>query len=467
MKTRMAFLTLMLCALACAAQNKSQGAVHTTTDLRGAIPDGSTPTSVPVSLTLTGALERAQKYNLGIISGDLDIRQTRAQRLQALSDLLPTMNVRSSVLEQQTSLAAFGFSGFPGVPPILGPFTVVDHRANLSAPVLDLKNWRRYKAGAEDNKVAEFNYQDARDQVIIISLALYLHALAGDARVESARAQVAVSEALYRQAADRKEAGTAPALDVIRAEVEWKTQQQRLISYENDFEKEKLALARAVGLPPGQSITLADRMPYEPVSAGVSLESLLDTAYRQRPDYLAKQAEVRAAELRKQAAAAGRLPTVSVDANYGVIGARTDELHGTFGVMGTLNIPVYQGRRVEADVADADAQLRRAKAELDALRSRIDNDVRAAVLDVRFANRLVEVAAENVDLARRQLEQSRDRFSAGVTNNMEVVQAQQAVAAAEEARISSLLSYNGALTSVARARGDAGNSIIEYLKGRH
>jgi outer membrane protein TolC len=193
---------------------------------------------------------------------------------------------------------------------------------------------------------------------------------------------------------------------------------------------------------------------------------VLELALRQRPDYLAKEAEVRAAELRKQSAAAGRLPTVSLDANYGVIGARVDQVHGTFGVQGTVNIPIYQGGRVQADVADADADLQHRKSELVAIRARIDAEARAALLDVFTANRLVEVARGNVDLARQQLEQSRDRFADGITNNVEVVQAQEVVAAAEESYIASLLSFNASKTEVARARGDAGKSIVEYLKGK-
>ena len=442
-----------------------QGEARTSADFRGAVANGVATTDT-LSLTFLDAIDRALKYNLAIISGDLDIRQTRAQRLQVLAGLLPNFGIRPSILEEQTSLASFGFSGLAGVPPILGPFRVYDARGFLSAPLLDIKSLRKYQAGAEDIKAAQFNYQDARDEVVLISTALYLQALSGSARIESSRAQVTVSEALYHQAVDRKDAGTVPAIDVIRAEVQWKQQQQRLIAYEGEFEKQKLSLARAIGLPLGQKFSLADPMPYDPPPVGYTVEELEEKAFSQRPDYLAKQAEVRAAELRKKSAAAGKLPTVSLDANYGVIGARADAVHGTFGVVGTLNVPIYQGGRVQADVADADADLQHRKSELAAIRTRIDAEVRAALLDVVTANRLVDVSRGNVDLARKQLEQSRDRFADGVTNNVEVVQAQEVVAAAEESYIASLYSFNAAKTQVARARGDAGKSVIEYLKGK-
>ncbi len=434
-------------------------------DYRDAVPSGeATPDSLQI--TMLDAIDRGLKYNLGVIGSGEDIRLTRARRLQALADLLPVVNVRPSITEQQTNLAAFGFSGFAGMKNIVGPFTVVDARATLSAPVLDIKSLRRYRAGAEDLKAAGFNLQDARDEVVIVATGLYLQAMTGAARIESARAQVAWSEALFTLATDRKNAGTVPAIDALRAQVEWRAQQQRLIALEGEFEKQKLSLGRAVGLPPGQKFQLADKMPYDPPPAGFTVENVLETAYRLRPDYLAKQAEVRAAEIRKQSASAGRLPTLSFDSNYGVIGPRATEVHGTFGVAAALNIPIYQGGRVEADVMEADARLQTKKSELAALKSRIDAEVRGALLDVRSAFQQVEVARENNTLARQELDQARDRFSAGVTNNLEVVQAQQSVAAAEESYISSLLLFNAAKTFVARARGDAGKSITEYLKGK-
>jgi len=454
------FLVLLILTASCGAQQ-----IDYRVDYRSSVPNGE-PTADVLAITQLDAIDRGLKYNLGIISGDLDIRLSRAQRLQALSDLLPNLAVRPSVSEQQLNLAALGFASFPGVPQIVGPFAVVDARAYLSTPLLDIKKWRKYRAGAEDVKIAELNYQDARDEVVLVVTEIYLRAITTVARIESARAQVATAEALYQQAVDRKNAGSTPAIDVLRAQVQRNTEQQRLIAYESDLEKQKLALQRAIGLPPGQKFRLADQMPYDPPPPGLTVESLLDLAYHQRPDYLAKQAEIRAAELRKQSASAGRLPTVSLDANYGVNGPSADQVHGTFGVAVTVNIPIYQGGRVQADVAEADAQLQKRKAELAALRARIDADVRSALLDVRTATMQVEVAKENIELARKQLEQSRDRFAAGVTNNLEVVQSQQVVAAAEESYIANLLAFNGAKISVARARGDAGTAVIEYLKGK-
>ncbi len=431
--------------------------------LLGGIPTGEA-TPGEIALTLEETLARGLKYNFGITQGNLDTRFERADRLRALSQLLPTLNIRPSVTEQQVNLASFGFSGFPGIPSVVGPFSVYDARAYLAAPVLNFNALRNYRAGAESINAAQLSYQDVRDQVTLIVTGLYLQAIAGSARIDTARAQVDTSQTLFKRATDRKSAGTAPAIDVVRSQVELQAQQQRLIAAEGDFEKQKVSLARAIGLPLGQQFRLADTIPYTPLPASIDLAQVLADAYRARSDYQAAQARVKAAELRKQAALAERLPTAGVDANYGVIGPQINRTHGTFTVQGFVNIPVFQGRRVEAEVLEADTELQRQRAQLENLRGRIDSEVRLAFIDLRTSGRQVEAARSNVDLARQQIEQSQDRFAAGVTNNLEVVQAQEAVAAANESFISSLYAFNVAKAEIARAHGVAEKAITEYLK---
>ena len=431
--------------------------------LAGGIPTGE-PTTDEIPLTLTDTLARGLKYNFGLAQGDLDTRFERADRLRTLSQLLPTLNIRPSVTEQQVNLASFGFPGLPGIPSVVGPFSVYDARAYLAAPVLNFSALKNYRAGAESINAAQHSYRDIRDQVTLIVTGLYLQAIAGAARVETARAQVETSQRLFQRATDRKTAGTAPGIDVVRSQVELQAQQLRLIVAEGDFEKQKLTLGRSIGLPLGQQFRLVDTIPYEPLPASIDMAHVLAEAYRVRSDYQAAQARVKAAALRKQAALAERLPTAGVDANYGVIGPQVNQVHGTFTVQGFVNIPIFQGRRVEADVLETDTELQRQRAALDNLRGRIDSEVRLAFVDLRTSARQVEVAKSNVDLARQQIEQSQDRFAAGVTNNLEVVQAQEAVAAANESFISSLYSFNVAKAEVARAQGVAERAITEYLK---
>jgi outer membrane protein TolC len=191
----------------------------------------------------------------------------------------------------------------------------------------------------------------------------------------------------------------------------------------------------------------------------------LQRAYASRSDYQAAQAQVRAAELSRRAAAAGRYPTVGLDANFGDIGVTPAESNGTWQVNGGVNIPIFAGGRVHSDVIEADAQLKQARSQLGNIRGQIDYDVRVSLLDLISAADQVEVARSSVDLADQALVQSRDRFSAGVTDNLEVVQAQEAVASAHESYIESLYAHNLAKVELARAVGNAEQGVKAYLKG--
>jgi outer membrane protein TolC len=425
---------------------------------------GGKATAETLALTLEDALARGLKYNLGGVQSGLDVESRRAERLGALSRLLPNVALRPALTESQLNLSTFGFS-FPGTPSVVGPFTVVDLRGYVTQPVLDFPALRGYRAKAETVKAGQSSYRDAREQVVFTVVTLYLQALSGASRIDAAKAQVASAEALYRRAVDRKEAGTAPAIDVLRAQVQLQTQQQRLIYYEGEFDKQKLSLARAAGLPAGQALTLADPIPDSGAEAELDVRAEAEEALKQRADYQAAQSRVRAAELEKSAARGGRLPSAGFVADYGTNGPRINDLHGSFTLAASLTIPIYQGRRVEAEVLAADTELRQRRAELEELEGRIENEVYSAGIDLRSAARQLQVARGNLDLARRQLEQSQDRFTAGVTNNVEVVQAQEAVATANENLISSLYAVNAAKAQLARARGDAERGILRLLKG--
>ena len=218
------------------------------------MPSGQ-PAAGVLALTLSEAMDRGLKYNLGLALGQQGTRTAEAARLRALSGLLPNASIRVSETAQQINLAALGFSGFPGIPQIIGPFSVVDARASVTQPVLDLAARYGARAGAAGVKAAQFSYEDARDITVLTVAYLYLQAVAGQARIETVRAQFATSEALYKRAADMKSAGVAAGIDVLRAQVEMEAQQQRLIYFRNEFEKQKLSLARAIGLPVGQNST--------------------------------------------------------------------------------------------------------------------------------------------------------------------------------------------------------------------
>lgn len=425
---------------------------------------GSIPTGEPVpnlELSLRDALNRALKYNLAIVEGGENAALRRGERLQALSQLLPLVYIRPQISEQQINLAAFGLK-FPGAPSVVGPFHLWDLRGYASEQ-FGLSGWRSYQAGKQNVKAAELSLRDARDQVVSVVVQLYLQCIAASARIDAARIQVDTAQALYTQALDRKNAGVIPGIDVLRSQVELQSQQQRSIYYEGEFEKQKLTLARAIGLPLGQEFRLTDTVPYQPMTAQGTLEDSLTIAYKTRADLQATEALVRSAELLVGAAKATRYPSAVLNGDYGANGLALDQLHGSFNLSAGMNLGLFEGGRRRAAIEENEAVLAQRRSTRDNLRGQIDNDVRTAFVDLRSSSRQVEVAGSNLDLARQEVEQARDRFAAGVVNNVEVVQAQEALALANENYIASLYAFNSAKAALSRARGDAEESILRFL----
>ncbi len=434
----------------------------------GSVPESKiTPGILP--LTFSDAIERALRQNLAGLLSEYNTIEARGEKWQQLSDLLPNVNADVEETRQKVSLQALGFSGalFPGVafPRVIGPFSYFDARVSATQRVFDWKSIQKYRSSVIGESVAQHNLKDARDLVVLATGNAYLQAIAGAARVETAQAQVESAQALYKKAVAQQEAGVAPAIDTLRAQVEYQSRQQQLIVATNDFAKQKISLARVIGLAPRQEFELADKSPYEAFPIP-DLETSLQRAYSMRSDYKAAHDRVVAAQLERSAATAGYFPTVDVSANFGEIGAVPGDVLPTYGLFGTVNIPIFQGGKVHGDVLKADAGLRQAEAQLADVRAQIDQDIRNALLDLKSSADQVEVAQSSVNLAEQALTQSQDRFSAGVTDNLEVVQAQEAVASAHESLISSLYMHNLAKVSFARALGRAEEGVREYLRGK-
>jgi len=432
----------------------------------GSVPSAQTP-GAPLQLSLAEALRRGLEANLGTVGYQNATRQARAQQKLALSALLPNVNGYALITEEDLNLASLGFTsiklpfaGAGGFPALVGPFHYFDARAQLSSYLLNITTLRNYRAAQQGTRATEFAAQDARDLVLLAVTGAYLSVISATARIDSARAQVAASQALYRQAMDRHDAGLAARIDVTRSQVELQTQQQRLTSQETDFAKQKIQLGRIIGLPPGQEFTLTDMIPYAPLT-DLTLEQALMRAYSNRADLKAAQAQVQAAELTKKAAIAERYPYGEVTADYGVTGPSPSL--GTFAVTGAVRFPIFDAGRIRANTEEADAALRQRRAEADDLRSGIDAEIRQAFLDLTAAANQVAVSQSNRSLAQETLAQSRDRFAAGVADTVEVVQAQEQVAAAELDYITSLYAHNLAKASLARSMGQAEQSIPQFL----
>jgi outer membrane protein TolC len=422
------------------------------------------PTAGAMRLSLLDAIERGLRNNLGLLLSSQQTETARGQRWRSLSDLLPTLTTRVGVSAQEINLQAFGIPLAAGERPVVGPFGIFDMRGLVSAPLVDLQALNKVRAGTENIRAAELSARDAREFVVLVVGGTYLNTVAASARVDAAQAEFNTADTLYRQAVDMKNAGVVPAIEVLRAQVEAQARQQRLVAARNDFERAKLTLGRAIGLPGGQQIELAEQLPYQ-AAPDITLEQALARAYQARADYLSARARVHAAELNRRAASAERLPSLLLTGDYGLIGPNPGLARQTFSTTAAVELPIFQGGKVRGDVEVAEAALQQRRLEADDLRARIEFEVRTAFLDVQSAAQQVEVAQQAVKVADEAMRQSGDRFAAGVTGNLEVVQAQQALATAHENFISALNAHNIAKLLLARSVGVAEQRVRDYLKG--
>jgi outer membrane protein TolC len=429
----------------------------------GGVPTG-TATAQPLPLSLYDALHRALDHNLGVLSAEDAVDRANGARRMALAELLPNVHGLVSETERKTSLEAFGFPLGPEFPRVVGPYDVFEARVFLRQSVLDFRAINSAKAEGYRLSAAKFSYRSARDLIVLVAANLYLEAVAADARVEAARAQLDTARALHNQALDMKTAGTVAGIDVLRAEVRVSLEQHRTTAAANAFEKAKLQLARMIGLPLRQEFTLAPEQPDVQLPP-LSLEEVVAQAYERRPDFLAAQQRVKAAEAEVGAARAGFFPSLEVTGDFGAIGLSVGSSLPTFSVAGQVNVPLFEGGRTHGRTAQARADLAQRRAELEDLRASIYYNTRAAFLDLRAAEEQLQTATRARQLADLQLTQARDRFAAGVANNLEVVQAQEAVAAATEGSIAALYDLNIAKALVLGSPGSLEDAIEKYLGG--
>lgn len=426
----------------------------------GSLPQGKV-SAEPIDLSIEDAIDRGLKYNLALYLNDRLTEQAKASQLRALSQILP--NVNGSVTEQvqRINLKAFGFN-FPGFPSSVGPFGIFDTRATGEWNFADWSKIDSYRAARQNVQAAKFNYKDARDTVVLAVGANYLLTVAAESRVAAVEAQVRTAQALYQLALDQENAGLSPQIDTLRARVQLQAQQETLIQAENSLEKQRIALARVIGLPVQQKYRLVNRVPYHPVP-DVDVNTAYDRALTTRADYQSALALLKAAQLNKSSATKEYLPSLGGAGEYGVLGFTPSSLAPNYTFAATLKIPIFQGGKVQADVQQANAVLQQRQAQVDNLKAAIEQDVQDAVLDLNAAARQVDVAKTGLDLAQQTLEQSQDRFAAGVTNNVEVIQAQQQLANANDQYIASLYAHNIAKVLLARAIGNAEQLAKQYL----
>ena len=432
----------------------------------GSVPIKLVPGRMPLSLQ--NAIDLGLKHNLGLLLSQADTRAARGQRWQELSALLPQVTAGPYVAASKVNVDELGFAGLATllhISPSVGPYSYFDARAGVNQNLFDWKSINTARAASQNVKSADYTLLDARDLVILTIGYVYFQAVADEARIATDEAQVETAEALFNQATDQVNVGTAADIDALRTKVELQSRQQQLIEAKNDFAVQKIAVARVIGLATSQDFDLTDKSLYQPLD-NLTVDAALTRAYAGRSDYRAAESAVRAAELSRKAAVAGYFPSLSFGADYGTGGAHPSDSTRVYDVRGTLSIPIFTGNSVHGEIQQADARLEQSRERLENLQAQVEADVRTAFLTLQSSAEQVKVAQSNIELADQTLAQSRDRFSAGVTDSVEVVQSQEAVAGAQEQYISSLNKYNFAKISLIRALGAGTQGVKEYFAGK-
>ena len=430
---------------------------------KGSIIEGKATDAV-LPLGLDDAIQRGLRTNLGLVLQNANARGQGGQQLVQLQELLPKITGAASITVQQVDLAAYGLK-FPGISPIVGPFQVIDFRAYLTDDLINLESFQKYLAAKHNFESAKLSAQDARDLVVLTVGNTYLLCVADKARIAAVEAEMSSAKVSLDQATAAHEAGTSPRLDMLRAQVDYQSEQQTLIAAQNSLDKDKLALARAIGLPLDQKFEVTDTAPFHALDTP-DPDAAVAQALKQRKDLAAAVETTKSAEAQKKAAFDDQLPTAKISGNFGDLGETVNHSHGTYLAEGEIEAPILQLAKNKGNKEVAAATLTQAQAKQNDQVQQVNADVRDAILDVQTAAKLVDAARSNVDLSREALSEAQERFKAGVADSLPVSQALATDRQAEDQYIGALYQHNVAKLSLARALGVASTNYNDYLGGK-
>jgi outer membrane protein len=438
------FFSLFFTPVFTHAQDKSAAA------LPGAAPTG------PVRITLEQAVDLAIRQNpteqIAILNAAESVQDKNITRAQ----LLPQGNLRVTDSANRVNLPA-EFGGKPLVPGFalpghIGPYQTFSAGPTFGSSVFDLSLWKRYQAARANVDASKYDSLSTREQVILLVVSQYIGSLRNVANVEASRSRVKLAQALYDQAADLQKEGVGTGIDTLRANVELQNEKQVLIEAENDRDSSIFGLSKLLNLDPRQQIELADSLGFFETPQP-EVDASIDQALSGREEWKSILAQEKVAKLDKQASQYERLPSLRFDGNWAYLGISTTNGIPTYQYQGSVNMPLFTSGRIKAEVAKSDIEIRKLEQQKEDLRNQIALDVKTSLLNLQSARNEVEVANLGVKLADQEVGQARDRFKAGVANNIEVISAQDSLSRANDNQIAALYRFNQARADYARAIG--------------
>ena len=412
---------------------------------------GSAPNGV-MRLTLDQAVSLALKQNptaqIAVITAAESVQDSNIAR----SDLLPQANLNVTDSVQRLNLRVFLGTTVPGFAQHAGPFQVFSAGPGFSTPVFDLTLFKRYQAARQTATASKSDSLSTREQVILLVVSQYIGTLRAVANVEASQSRVELAQALYDQAADVQKEGVGTGIDTLRANVELQNEKQRLLEAQADRDTSLFGLSRLLNLDPRQVIELGDSLSFFDTPQPDALASI-ESALGERQEWKALQERLKAAGLDKKASQYSRLPKVDFSGNWAYEGSSSTTGIPTYNYQAGVSVPLFTGGRIHAEIVKADLEIQKLQQQQDDLRNQIALDVKTALINLDSARSQVAVANLGVQLSKEEVDQARDRFKAGVANNIEVIQAQDSLARANDNQIAALYRFNQARADYARSIG--------------
>src|SRR5258706_7837852 len=444
--TPIIFYVLLLSSLLGAggayAQSRSTGALPSQAD------------GEPWKLTLDKAVSLALRQNPSAQIAGLQAAEALQDKNIARAGLLPQVDLQTTDAIRRVNLQEQlgGAIPFPGIQGHVGPLNVFHAGPSFGTPVFDLTLWNRYRSARDLANASKATSLSTREQVILLVVSQYIGTLRAMATVEASQSRVDLAQALYDQAADLQKEGVGTGIDTLRANVELQNEKQRLIEAENDRETSLYGLSRLLNLDPRQKIELADSLSFFDTPQP-DVNASIEDALSARQEWKSIEAQEKSAKFEKQASQYQRLPSLRFDGNWAYYGSTSNSGIPTYQYQVSANVPLFTGGRIRAEIVKADLELPKIDQQKAELRNQIALDVKTSLLNLQSARSEVQVANLGVQLAKEEVAQARDRFNAGVANNIEVIQAQDSLARANDNQIAALYRFNQARADLARSVG--------------
>jgi outer membrane protein TolC/ABC-type transporter Mla MlaB component len=442
-----AFFSLLIVPAVTPAADRAQAAQK-----QNGLP--AEPPAGVMRLTLDQAVGLALKQNTTARIAVLSAAQSEQDQKIALSQLLPQAQLGVTEEWQRVNIVAqFGGNHiFPGIPGHIGPYSIFSAGPSFDGPVFDLTLFRRYQASRHAANASRAESLSTREQVILLVVSQYIGTLRSIADVEASQSRVDLAQALYNQAADLQKEGVGTGIDTLRANVELQNENQRLLEAQASRDTTLFGLSRLLNLDPRQQLELADSLSFFETPQP-DVEASIEEGLAARPEWKSLQEQMRAAESQKKAAFDSRLPSLHFSGNWAQLGTEPSSVIPTYTYSGTVSMPLFTGGRIRAETVRADLDIQKLQQQQSDLRNQIALDVKTALINLDSARNQVRVANLGVQLSREEVDQARDRFNAGVANNIEVIQAQDSLARANDNQIAALYRFNQARADLARSVG--------------